>query len=229
MKKYIYSIFLFIGLFNLSYAQMFPNDTIDTRGDIANGNQTTTLLTIPTDSVYTILWESLNTAQIKTGTQFTLACGSVVLLYFENPTIDASFERPKFAKCSNDITLHISGGDNGKDTTYSIKYVSYDIASSTPITGNVNVTNFPAVQEVNDTNGNLFLYDTWLLTNNIHNILAYSGVAISNFPSNQAVTLIGENLANPRITFQEILFIFCVLLFFIALGTWRIMFKKVTK
>lgn len=107
---------------------LFPDNAINVRTDIS-GNSSWTAFTPASGSVYTVLYESMNTSSVDQNGTLELKCGGVTSLKVNSFKNVPAIERFKMAKCSNSLIGTISGVQTGDNTTLSVIYVPYNIAS----------------------------------------------------------------------------------------------------
>lgn len=105
---------------------MFPNDASTTRADI-QGNTTTQLLSIPSSSTYTVLYESFNTGSKTQGASLDISCSNVKLLNVNDFSNVPQIERQKHQPCTDFIKATTLNTTGNPTTTIQIIYVPYDL------------------------------------------------------------------------------------------------------
>lgn len=116
---------------SLAYSQiggLFPKDSLNVRTDIT-GNGSWTAFTPASGSVYTVLYESMNTDSQTTNAMLHITCNGETTLAVHNLKTVNDVERFKMAKCSNSLRATTIGANVNDNTTISIIFVPYDIAS----------------------------------------------------------------------------------------------------
>lgn len=109
---------------------MFPTDSLNVRTDFSGNVSGVNLLTIPTSSTYSILYESFNTGYSNQGANLQIDCGSTRLLNINDFSKVPQIERFKAATCTSNITYTQSGTTGNGTSTISIVYVPRNRASS---------------------------------------------------------------------------------------------------
>jgi hypothetical protein len=109
---------------------MFPRDALNVRDDYYGNFSGQTILNVPNDETYTVLYESFNTEYTDQGGHLYIDCGETRLLAVNNFKTVPVIEQWKMAKCTEDIKI-TEGDTTGANasTTISIVYVPYDIAT----------------------------------------------------------------------------------------------------
>lgn len=109
---------------------LFPQNALNVRTDITNNNSWTAF-TPASGSIYTVLYESMNTSDADINGGISIDCGGNKVLRINSFKLVPAVERFKMAKCANSLIAKVSGVGVSDLTTVSIIYVPYDIASHT--------------------------------------------------------------------------------------------------
>lgn len=141
MKRYLITILSLVLASNFAYADIFPSNALNVRTDLT-GNASWTAFTPASGSIYTVLYESMNTDSIQQNGTLELKCDGVTSLKVNSFKNVPSIERFKMAKCSNSLIAQTINANSSDQTTVSLIYVPYDIASeSIYSSGSLSVTN----------------------------------------------------------------------------------------
>jgi len=151
---------------------MFPKESINVRGDIT-GNGTSTIVSVPNGSTYTILYESYNTSSTDASSQFSITCLPIYALHVNSLKNNPQIERFKYTKCTTDIAINVSNTTGSPETTYSVIYAPYDMALSSTTPYSIPTTTVPAsTQDIFTTNIILIVIATILMLDFIRRLFA---------------------------------------------------------
>lgn len=117
-----------IPLVSMASGGIFPDSALNVRTDLT-GNDSWTAFTPASGSIYTILYESMNTGSSDVNGQLVMSCDGVTSLRVNSFKNVPSIERFKMAKCSNSLIATVSNTSGSPITTLSLIYVPFDIAS----------------------------------------------------------------------------------------------------